>query len=331
MKISLIHNARLPVDGYGGTERLVWWLAKALHERGHSVELVCRPDSRCPFAKIREWEDFMNPYDKTDSDLVHYFYTPSTEPKKPYLVTIGGNGTIGEKYWQNTVFVSRNMAIRHHAEAFVHNGVDPEEYVYREKKKDYFAFCAKASWKVKNVKAAIQVAKHTGKELHILGGKRFFNNPFGKIKWHGMQGGDYKAEILSHASLFLFPVRWNEPFGIAMVEALLSGTPVLGTPFGSLPEVITNNVGKICHSLEELVEATQYAGVWKAKTCREYAMEHFHYQKMAEKYEKYYDAILSSRRINPFCPYVDEDTGGLLSFPQKSKVTHAGFSAQSTR
>ena len=167
MKISLIHNARLPVEGYGGTERLVWWLAKAFSGLGHQVELVARPGSRCPFAAVKEWEDFTNPYEATDSDLVHYFYTPSKTPEKPYVVTIGGNGVVGERYCENTVFVSRNMAERHHAAAFVHNGVDPDDSIYREIKKDYFAFCAKASWKAKNVAGAIKIAKSEIGRAHV--------------------------------------------------------------------------------------------------------------------------------------------------------------------
>ncbi len=313
MKIALIHNARLPVEGYGGTERLVWWLAKAYSQMGHQVDLVCQKESECSFAKVREWEDFTSPYDTTDADLVHYFYTPSSEPVKPYVITIGGNGVVGEKYYENTVFVSKNMAERHNAKAFVHNGVDPDDYLFKESKNDSFAFCAKASWKVKNVKGAIQIAKAAHKELHILGGNSFFKNPFGKIKWHGMRGGKFKAEILADASLFLFPVLWNEPFGIAIVEALLSGTPVLGTPFGSLPEIITNDVGRVCHSMAELIETAKNPPQWKAKACREYALENFHYKKMAEKYLAYYAEILNKQKINPQNPFVDKNTGGLLT------------------
>lgn len=313
MKIALVHNARLPVEGYGGTERLVWWLAKAFSAMGHDVELVCQPGSQCSFATVKEWQDFTNPFDATDADIVHYFYTPVSVPNKPYVITIGGNGVVGEKYLPNTVFVSRNMAERHHADAYVHNGVDPDDYIFKENKKGFFAFCAKASWKVKNVKGAIQIAKAANKELHILGGKSFFANPFGKIKWHGMQGGRFKAEILADASLFLFPVLWNEPFGIAIVEALLSGTPVLGTPFGSLPELIDPDVGRVCSSMAELIDTAKNPPSWKAKVCRDYALSKFHYKKMAEKYLLYYEHILNRRQINKVVPFVDQNTGNLLS------------------
>lgn len=314
MRIALIHNARLPVEGYGGTERLVWWLAKAYHQLGHEVELVCKPGSHCPFAKVKEWEDFTHPYLSNEVDFVHYFYTPSSKPPTPYLVTIGGNGIVGEKYHLNTVFVSQNMAHRHHAKAFVHNGIDPDDYIFQENKKDYFTFCAKASWKVKNVKGAIKIAKAAHKELHILGGTSFFSLPFSKIKWHGIQGGKFKAETLANASLLLFPVLWNEPFGIAIVEALISGTPVLGTPFGALPEIITDETGRICSSMEEMIDTVKNLPHWKAKFCREYALEKFHYKKMGEKYIGYYEKILNGQTLNPEVPFVDKNTGSLLPF-----------------
>src|SRR5688572_5172800 len=132
MRVALIHKAKFPVDGYGGTERVVWWLAKGLWELGHQVTLYCAEGSTCSFAKVVPIQDEHIPLDPSSFDCAHYFNTPKADYDYPFVVTIGGNGKKGELYSQNTVFVSRNHAERHGAVAFVHNGVDPSEYIFSD-------------------------------------------------------------------------------------------------------------------------------------------------------------------------------------------------------
>lgn len=312
MKVALIHNAKFPVVGYGGTERLVWWLAKGLHERGVRVQLVCHPDSQCPFAEIIPYDE--RKFSNLVTDVLHYFNTPEEIPQKPHLVTIGGNGKIGEKYSINTVFVSQNHAYRHGASAYVHNGVDPDDYLFESKKSDYLTFLAKASWGVKNVKGAIYVAKKSHRKLHIMGGSRHFFNGWKGIYWDGMVDGRAKAERLAGASGLLFPVLWHEPFGIAVVEALVSGTPVLSTPFGSLPELVNSEVGRICLSYDEMIETVNHLGVFVPERCREWALSKFHYRQMAEKYLIYYDKVIGGQSLNKILPMVTAPTGQILSF-----------------
>jgi hypothetical protein len=122
MRIALAHPSTLPVTDYGGTQRVVWWLAKALASLNHQVYLVCH-EGKCDFAEVIPW-DFKNSLDLLPQkvDICHFFGTPVPATEKPFLVTIDGNGQPNEKFFKNTVFVSKNHASRHQSNAFVYNG-----------------------------------------------------------------------------------------------------------------------------------------------------------------------------------------------------------------
>jgi hypothetical protein len=316
VKIALIHDAVLPVKKYGGTERVVWWLGKALALSGVDVSLVCSPGSECNWAKLVH-PDFNRPLEPQlpGIDLLHYFNTPNETPTKPHVVTIGGNGKPGEAFLKNTVFVSRNHARRHGASCFVYNGVDPADYFYSEKKDGSLLFLAKAAWRVKNVGGAIRIARKAHRDLNILGGKRWFLNDWRGVHWRGMIGGQEKAEYLARSSALLFPVLWNEPFGLAVVEALVSGTPVFATRWGSLPELIGPGVGRVCENDSEFLYALACLDSFRSKDCRDWAVEKFSHLKMAEKYLLLYEKVLNGESLNASIPVTQEALDALQSIP----------------
>jgi len=297
LQITLIHPAKFPVSKYGGTERVVWWLAQGLSELGHQVNLVCAPGSQCPYAKV--WSS-TEPLPSTD--ITHHFNTPTEEPESPYLITIEGNGKPGEIFLPNTVFVSRNHAERHGATVFVYNGLNPNDYLYQAQKNNSLLFLAKASWSVKNVKGAVRIARQSSCELNILGGSRTWLPSWRKVHWRGMLGGEAKASFIARSKGLLFPVLWNEPFGIAVTESLVSGTPVLATPFGSMKELVNPEVGRLCASYQEFITAVKELGSFKPEVCRDWALSKFHYRLMAKKYIEFYEVILSGKKLNPKSP-----------------------------
>lgn len=315
MKIALIHDAVLPVQTYGGTERVVWWLSKALAARGVQVTLVAAPGTVCSWAKVVHPDASRPLEEQLACDVFHYFNTPPVVPGKPHVVTIGGNGKPGEAFLKNTAFVSRNHARRHGAECFVYNGVDPADYLYCEKKDGSLLFLAKASWRVKNVDGAIRIARRAGKELNILGGRRWFLNDWRGVHWRGMIGGREKSEFLARSSALLFPVLWNEPFGIAVIEALVSGTPVLATPWGSLPELLPSDVGRICRDDEDFIDALASLDSFKPQRCREWAVERFSHHEMADKYLGLYERVLKGESLNSAIPVTQEALDALQSIP----------------
>ena len=317
MVIALIHNAKLPVPHYGGTERVIWWLAKALCELGHEVILVAAKGTTCPFASVIH-ADFSRPieFQILGAQVLHYFYTPPTTPVRPYVVTIGGNGKPGETFLPNTAFVSRNHAERHNSTCFVYNGLDPADYKYSEKKDPYLLFLAKASWRVKNVRGSISLARAAGKQLRVVGGSRPWFLWGRGVSWEGNLGGERKADFLSKACALIFPVLWNEPFGLAVIEALVSGTPVIASHFGSLPELLPQTVGFLCGEKKEFLEAIESSGSLKSENCRAWVIENFHYHVMARSYLHLYQRVLDGEALNPSEPRT--------KIPQ-SEVFHLGL------
>src|SRR4029077_3923310 len=113
----------------------------------------------------------------------------------------------------------------------------------------------------------------TGHRLIVAGGWR--PSFTGSIKFVGEVDGSTKAALLGGARCLWIPAAWAEPFGLVTIEALLSGTPVLGTRRGALPELITPEVGAVCDTIDELIGAgatihTRDPGACRARAEREF-------------------------------------------------------------
>src|SRR5262245_26776577 len=109
MHVALCHDGVIPPLRYGGTERIVYWLGKALLELGHRVTLVAGEASSLPGARYVPWRQGA-PWEElvpADVDLLHLWATPGEKLRRPYVVTIEGNGRPGEAFLRNTLFVSR--------------------------------------------------------------------------------------------------------------------------------------------------------------------------------------------------------------------------------
>jgi glycosyltransferase involved in cell wall biosynthesis len=108
----------------------------------------------------------------------------------------------------------------------------------------------------------------------------------------GEVGGHDKDEFLGNASALVFPIRWPEPFGLVMIEALACGTPVLALRAGSVPEVIRDGVtGFICESEDALVAAVGRISEIDRGRCRDEAERRFSAGAMADGYERVYERL----------------------------------------
>jgi glycosyltransferase involved in cell wall biosynthesis len=112
--------------------------------------------------------------------------------------------------------------------------------------------------------------------------------------------GEEKDELLRNAAALLFPIRWPEPFGLVMAEALACGTPVVALRTGSVPEVLEHGVtGFICETEEELVEAVGRLDEIDRARCRSEAMRRFSPALMADRYEQVYEHLIRWHRATP--------------------------------
>ena len=311
MHVLLINNSPIPVYGYGGTERVIWDLGKTLVRLGHQVSYLVPAGSHCDFGRVlpiapeRPWAEQI----PADVDIAHFQFNPHVELDRPYLVTEHGNARKAKPLPRNTVFLSQNHAQRYGSTEYVYNGLDWDAYgpVDFERPRSHYHFLGKAAWSVKNVRGAIAVARRAGVELDVLGGKRF-NIKGGlrltlssRVHFHGMVGGGQKFGLLNASRGLILPVRWHEPFGLAIIESLYFGCPVFSTPYGALSELIAPEYGALADSAQALADAIQQRQ-FDARACHAYAKQRFHARAMAQAYVRVYERVLDGEQLNPQAP-----------------------------
>ncbi|RQO81662.1 glycosyltransferase [Acidovorax sp. FJL06] len=313
MHILLVNNSPIPVYGYGGTERVIWDLGKTLVQQGHRVSYLVPEGSTCDFGQVlpirpdAPWEGQI----PADVDITHFQFNPRTELAKPYLVTEHGNARKPKPLPRNTVFLSRDHAARYGSSEFVYNGLDWSGYgpVDFSRPRPHYHFLGKAAWGVKNVRGAIKVAQLAGVELDVLGGNRInFKRGFRwtlsrKIHFHGMVGGTQKTGLLNASRGLIFPVRWHEPFGLAVIESLYFGCPVFSTPYGALPELVPVHCGVLSAEAGVLAEAVQ-GNHFDPRACHQHVVEHFGAERMARNYLRMYERVLAGETLNAQAPVI---------------------------
>ncbi|MET0495841.1 MAG: glycosyltransferase family 4 protein [Actinoplanes sp.] len=106
--------------------------------------------------------------------------------------------------------------------------------------------------------------------------------------------------LLTEARCLIMPIRWHEPFGMVMAEAMASGTPVVGLRRGSVPEVVAHGVtGWVCDEPEELPQALHRCAELDAAACVTRVREHFSADVMARGYERLYRKAIAAQRARP--------------------------------
>jgi glycosyltransferase involved in cell wall biosynthesis len=114
------------------------------------------------------------------------------------------------------------------------------------------------------------------------------------IEYVGLADLNLKNELLGNSMAMLFPIQWNEPFGLVMVEAMACGTPVLAMPGGSVPEVVRDGVsGYICRTVRDMARRVQSLDINPA-TVRQYVEENFSIEGMVKNYLTLYKEALAS-------------------------------------
>ena len=327
MHILIVQDTKIPAFLYGAIERLVWGLGKELIKQGHKVSYLVSEGSFCDFADVY----FLNKNTElhlqipTGIDFIHFNFQITKQESEqlttPYLITQHGNVQLGVELDANTVFISEDHAHRHNSSTYVYNGLDWDDYgdVNLQQKRSHFHFLAKASRRGKNVQGAIDVIKKTKNEsMIVLGGdrlnlKRHFRFTLSKrIQFAGMVGGKEKFDYINHSKGLIFPVKWHEPFGIAIIESLYFGCPIFATPYGASPELVGKSVGFLSDNVYEMADAIQHASDYNPKICHELAVEEYNSKLMMQRYFKLYETIANGGSFNetiPKCIKSDRDMG----------------------
>lgn len=152
--------------------------------------------------------------------------------------------------------------------------------------------------KIKGLHTAIAIAKKTDHKLWIggnipttLDNYTYFKNEIEllfdgeQIIYLGALNDEQKNEYLGKAKALLFPIEWDEPFGMVMVEAMACGTPVIGFKRGSVPEVIDEGIsGFIVENEEEMLKSLLKVNAINRKLCRETAKHKYDTTVIAKEY-----------------------------------------------
>ena len=190
----------------------------------------------------------------------------------------------------------------------INNGIDVESFPFSDKKQDYMLFLGRIH-PDKGTDIAINVARETGKPLVIAAqidryNHRFFNEVIKPqidnklIFFEGEVDQDQKRELLKNASCAILPVRWPEPFGLVMAEAMACGTPVVALNRGATEEVVIDGkTGFLAETESGLAYAVENISRIKSEDCREHVEKNFSCKKMVDNYVDLYESIVDKNII----------------------------------
>jgi glycosyltransferase involved in cell wall biosynthesis len=207
----------------------------------------------------------------------------------------------------------------------IYHGVDLKELAFSDKTDDYFAFMGRLIPQ-KGLDIVLQIAVQTGINLKVATQitpvtekSEYFRQkiaPFvskKNIQVHNLLTGVEKTNLLQHAKAFLFPLQWDEPFGMVIIEAMACGTPVIAYNRGSVQELVKDGItgfiidpdnedrrGKGSwvikkQGIDGFMQAINRIGEIKRENCRKHVEEKFSAEIMTNNYISLYEKILSKR------------------------------------
>ena len=192
----------------------------------------------------------------------------------------------------------------------VHHGLPTSLYAQGSGKGGYLAFIGRICPE-KRPDWAVEIARRAGLPLRIAAKvdkadrayyknkiEPLFEDPL--VTFIGEISESDKAAFLGDAMALLFPIDWPEPFGLAVIEAMANGTPVIAFRRGSVPEIVDEGVtGFVVDSIEEAVATIPFAKALDRSVIRRRFEERFSAERMASDYVTLYSELLHSGRLDP--------------------------------
>jgi glycosyltransferase involved in cell wall biosynthesis len=208
------------------------------------------------------------------------------------------------------VAISRSQASSHpHMRwaGIVHNGLRLSDAPFGNEREDGLVFVGRIAPE-KGVVEAIEVARLTGRPLRIVAKRPAIPSEIAYFKTAvapaiaaagslvedlGELSGSERDEVVARSHALLMPGRWPEPFGLAAIEALACGTPVLTHPVGALPEIVRDGVdGFFATDVAHMARLTEQVGRLDRAAMRAAVLERFSAGRMTADYEALYERML---------------------------------------
>lgn len=327
---------RTPPRHYGPWESVVSLLTEGLVRRGLDVTLFATADSVtsarlravCPRgyeedrsldAKVWECLHISELFEHGgDYDLIHNHFdflplTYSGMTQTPVVTTIHGFSSprilpVYRKYNGRVHYVAISDADRNPELdyiATVHHGIDLSQFDFQPEPDDYLLFFGRIH-PDKGTREAIEISRRAGRRLLLAGiiqDQAYFDRDVqphldgGQASYIGHAGPDRRSRLLGQAYALLHPIRFNEPFGLSVIEAMACGTPVVAFRRGSMPEIVRDGeTGFLCASVEEAVERLAAIPSLDRRACRRWVEARFTAGRMVDDYLAVYRRVLQERR-----------------------------------
>lgn len=329
MRIAIISTPHIPTppSGYGASELIAGLVAEGLQQRGHQVSLFACPGSSARVSEIRSYPEIRQAMTFDQRELIHvaralrdaagcdliHNHCLATGPalahssSRPVLTTLHYVHPIVEAF-PNAAYVAisdrqRELLRGKNVVGRVYNGIDLESFPLSTERSDYLLFLGRFHPN-KGADLAIEVARHAGRPLIIAAPeppddqRDWFQRQVrphlrGKIEWIGPVDAEQRARLLGHAAATLLPLRWDEPFGLVMVESMACGTPPIAMRRGAAPELIVDGVtGFLVDDVPGMVAAVDQAATIDPSRCRRHVAENFSAEQMVEAYEALFTRYL---------------------------------------
>jgi len=325
----------VPPPKYGGTEAIIDRLARGLVRRGHEVVLFTTGDSTCPVPKLWVYEEaqrdhlgqvvvelrhLVRAYDALrDCDIIHDHTVAGPVyamryPELPVVMTAHGpfGGGLEDIYSAVADRVPL-IAISHHqastahmqARAVIHHGIDPEAFPVGTGAGGYYCYMGRMA-PYKGAREAVLIAREAGVRLLVAAKMDepaehdYYRDEVQPLLGDGIDflgeiGGQERLDLLGNAIALLNPISWDEPFGLVMVEALASGTPVLAFPNGAAPEIVDDgSTGLLCEDVAEAVRRLPELSALSRGDCRARAETYFSTARMVDEHLTFYAEVMAN-------------------------------------
>jgi len=267
---------------------------------------------------------------QNEFDVIHLNYEPAVlnfeiEGKKinlldlfsvPVVLTFHNSTNVPEhlEYYKNNLLPPNNFPVfisENHRSPLsfisnskvIYNGIDVERFPFSAEKENYLLFLGRIT-PTKGILEAISVSEKTNLPLIIAANidssdREFYEKEVKPridgelIRYVGEADFSQKVEYLKKASCLLFPILWDEPFGLVMVESLACGTPVIAFKKGSVPEIIQDGInGFIVENVDEMAKAIEEIRTISAIECRKSVERKFSVERMVDEYENLFKSAL---------------------------------------
>jgi glycosyltransferase involved in cell wall biosynthesis len=268
-------------------DRKVWECLHIAHcfERAHEFDLIHNHFDFLPLA-------FSRLVDTPIVTTIHGFSSPSILP-------------VYVEYADRSLYVSISDADRSPELPYiatVHHGIDLTALTLSQTPGEHLIFFGRIH-RDKGAAEAIEIARRAGRRLVMAGIVQDLAYFAAEVEPHldgesvsyvGAVGPEERDRLLGGAAALLHPIRFDEPFGLSVVEAMACGTPVVAFRRGAMPEVIRHGVtGFLVESVEEAVAAVARLGELERPACRRWVGERFSQRRMVHDYLEVYERILS--------------------------------------